>query len=44
MAVTVKIAVFRNTELSKSLFAPDDYGTKNKQKYFKQLQLLTMIT
>jgi hypothetical protein len=30
--------------LSKSLCAPDDYSTKNTQKYFKQFQSLTMIT
>jgi hypothetical protein len=29
---------------SKSLCAPDDYSTKNTQKYFKQFQSLTMIT
>jgi hypothetical protein len=32
------------TEWSKSLCAPDDYSTKNMQKYFKQFQSLTMIT
>jgi hypothetical protein len=24
--------------------APDDYSTKNTQKYFKQFQSLTMVT
>jgi hypothetical protein len=32
------------TGRSKSLCAPDDYSTKNTQKYFKQFQSLTMIT
>jgi hypothetical protein len=32
------------TCLSKRLCATDDYGTINTQKYFKQLQSLTMIT
>jgi hypothetical protein len=27
-----------------SLGAPDDYSTKNTQKYFKQFQSLTVIT
>jgi hypothetical protein len=33
-----------NIERSKSLCAPDDYSTKNTQKYFKQFQSFTMIT
>jgi hypothetical protein len=28
----------------KSLCAPDDYSTKNRQKYYKQFQSLTMLT
>jgi hypothetical protein len=32
------------TEQSKILSAPDDYSTKNTQKYFKQFQSLNMIT
>jgi hypothetical protein len=32
------------TGWSKSLCAPDDYSTKNTQRYFKQFQSLTMIT
>jgi hypothetical protein len=32
------------TGRSKILCAPDDYSTKNTQKYFKQFQSLTMIT
>jgi hypothetical protein len=32
------------TVWSKSLCAPDDYSTKNTQKYFKQFQSLIMIT
>jgi hypothetical protein len=32
------------TVWSKSLCSPDDYSTKNTQKYFKQFQSLTMIT
>jgi hypothetical protein len=33
-----------HTVRSGSLSAPDDYSTKNMQKYVKQLQSLTMIT
>jgi hypothetical protein len=33
-----------STGWSKSLCAPDDYSTKNTQKYFKQFQSFTMIT
>jgi hypothetical protein len=33
-----------NVEWSKTLCAPDDYSTKNTQKYVKQFQSLTMIT
>jgi hypothetical protein len=33
-----------STGRSKSLCAPDDYSIKNKQKYFKEFQSLTMIT
>jgi hypothetical protein len=32
------------TGWSKSLCVPDNYSTKNTQKYFKQFQSLTMIT
>jgi hypothetical protein len=34
---------YYNTGWSKSLYAPDDYSTKNMQKYFKHFQSLTMI-
>jgi hypothetical protein len=30
--------------LNKILCAPDNYSTKDSQKYFKQFQSLTMIT
>jgi hypothetical protein len=33
-----------NTRWSESLCKPDDYSTKNTQKYFKQFQSLTTIT
>jgi hypothetical protein len=36
--------MFRYRVIKKSLCAPDDYSTKNTQKYFKQFQSLTMIT
>jgi hypothetical protein len=36
--------MIRSTGWSKSLCTSDDYSTKHKQKYFKQFQLLTMIT
>jgi hypothetical protein len=44
-ATTLQIFYNKNvhTGWSKSLCAPDDYSTKNMQKYFKQFQALTMI-
>jgi hypothetical protein len=48
--VTARISIghrspdISTTGWSKRLYAPEDYGTKNTQKYFKQFQSLTMIT
>jgi hypothetical protein len=48
VSIKVLVVVFfllgECTGWSKSTRAPDDYSTKNTQKYFKQFQSLVMIT
>jgi hypothetical protein len=39
--IAVQLVIVKGDQ---KVYAPDDYSTKNTQKYFKQFQSLTIIT